>query len=396
MRRWMARMRAVPGKKRCLSGGSAGQSGRSRWWVAVCALLRCCRARPRAFACAARPIMAPAPPDCCSPMHVFVPVIRPAGALCHIVVLPVVCILERKMSKNKTFYFRTTQSPRSFSHVAMAADTELHRSIGAGDRADRLIARCLTYDIREDLADRMRPGAVSWSRVASRGGVRSAPVDASRNASAERKVACGCPLQSGKELAGSTVPTYYGSAIPRREPWPARRIRLRWPAFVATSRAPTRRPRNGSGRLKTTRRRGKWCGASLLVYKGSLLCYERTPSCQLIFRPTSECSGYYWRVPFSISISQNYSLNSQLSTATATAHGRTQDTNCDLTLDTHTHTAHSSSCIMLMLMLIRSKITDHSASATILTVSQSQLPARDSHLASRPCASTSTIHYPPL
>eukprot|EP00962_Isochrysis_galbana_P033633 scaffold11298_cov174-Isochrysis_galbana.AAC.1 len=46
------------------------------------------------------------------------------------------------------------------------------------------------------------------------------------------------------ELVGSAVPARYGLVIPRRKPWPTRRIRLRWPVLLATSCLRLREPQN--------------------------------------------------------------------------------------------------------------------------------------------------------
>jgi hypothetical protein len=100
----MARMGAVPATEGCLLGGLAGQSGRSRWWVAVCAPLRCCLRRlatglPVQHAHSWRQSHPIAAFRCTGMCQLFAP-----WVLCAIwLYCPLVCIVVRKMSKNKTF-----------------------------------------------------------------------------------------------------------------------------------------------------------------------------------------------------------------------------------------------------------------------------------------------------
>eukprot|EP00962_Isochrysis_galbana_P033658 scaffold11318_cov198-Isochrysis_galbana.AAC.1 len=124
----------------------------------------------------------------------------------------------------------------------------------------------------------MQPAAALWSRIAARGGGRSAPIDASADVSAERKLTGYCPPWSGKELAASTVPAWHMLAMPRREPWPSRGTRLCWLVLLVTSRARLREPQTGSGRPITT-----------------LFCYKQSPSLQLILGRTGVCLGYFKR-----------------------------------------------------------------------------------------------------
>eukprot|EP00962_Isochrysis_galbana_P006378 scaffold1723_cov104-Isochrysis_galbana.AAC.13 len=84
----------------------------------------------------------------------------------------------------------------------------VHASLDRG-RRPRRHAKCAisdTHVLRQGLAGRMQPAAALWSCIAARGGGRSAPIDASGEVSAERKLTGYCPLWSGKELAAFTVP----------------------------------------------------------------------------------------------------------------------------------------------------------------------------------------------
>jgi len=98
----------------------------------------------------------------------------------------------------------------------------VHASLDRG-RRPRRHAKCAisdTHVLRQGMAGRMQPAAALWSRIAARGGGRSAPIDASGDVSAERKLTGYCPRWFGKELAASTVPACHMLAMPRRESWP--------------------------------------------------------------------------------------------------------------------------------------------------------------------------------
>jgi len=150
------------------------------------------------------------------------------------------------MLKTKRFVLKKLRetAPRPTDDVG-----HVHASLDRG-RRPRKHAKCAisdTHVLRQGMAGRMQPAAALWSRIAARGGGRSAPIDASGDVSAGRKLTGYCPRWSGKELAASTVPAWHMLAMPRREPWPARRTRLRWLVLLATSRARLREPQTGSG-----------------------------------------------------------------------------------------------------------------------------------------------------
>eukprot|EP00962_Isochrysis_galbana_P008141 scaffold2214_cov128-Isochrysis_galbana.AAC.6 len=99
----------------------------------------------------------------------------PVGALCHI------AIMAHSVRPNLR---ETAPCPTSddVGHV--------HASLDRG-RRPRRHAKCAisdTHVLRQGMAGRMQPAAALWSRIAARGGGQSAPLDASGDVPAERKL----------------------------------------------------------------------------------------------------------------------------------------------------------------------------------------------------------------